>query len=108
MTAIVYQTDLTNPQWELLQEHLPKPKSGPGKPGRPTIDIRQAINGILYLDKTGCQWRMLPREFGNWNSVYYYFKKWRAGSLGKRNGSFEPQGTRATGKKSRAVSRLRG
>lgn len=77
MVATVYQTDLTDSQWELLQDLLPKPKSGPGKRGRPTIDIRQAINGILYLDKTGCQWRMLPREFGNWNSVYYYFKKWR-------------------------------
>ena len=81
MTATIYQTDLTDPQWELLQEHLPKPKSGPGKPGRPTIDIRQAINGILYLNKTGCQWRMLPREFGNWNSVYYYFKKWRTDGI---------------------------
>ena len=81
MTAAVYQTDLTDPQWELLQELLPKPKSGSGKPGRPTIDIRQAINGILYLNKTGCQWRMLPREFGNWNSVYYYFKKWRVDGI---------------------------
>ena len=81
MTAAVYQTDLTDPQWELLQELLPKPKSGSGKPGRPTIDIRQAINGILYLNKTGCQWRMLPRESGNWNSVYYYFKKWRVDGI---------------------------
>ena len=77
MSEAVYPTDLTDSQWELLQELLPKPKSGPGKPGRPTINIRQAINGIMYVDKTGCQWRMLPREFGNWNSVYYYFKKWR-------------------------------
>ena len=59
MSAAVYETDLTDPQWELLKDLLPSPKSGQGKRGRPTIDIRQAINGILYLNKTGCQWRML-------------------------------------------------
>jgi len=35
------------------------------------------INGILYLLKTGCQWRMLPREFGKWTTIYGYFKRWR-------------------------------
>ena len=73
----VYPTDLTDAQWELLKELLPKSKSGPGKPGRPTVNIRQAVNGILYVNKTGCQWRMLPKEFGDWNTVYHYFNNWR-------------------------------
>ncbi|NOT53955.1 MAG: IS5 family transposase [Deltaproteobacteria bacterium] len=46
-------------------------------PGRPPCDWRQMFNGILYLLKSGCQWRMLPREFGQWNTVYSYFKRWR-------------------------------
>ena len=76
-----YSTDLTDSQWEILQELLPKAKSGSGKPGRPTVDVRQAVNGILYLNKTGCQWRLLPKEFGNWNTIYYYFKKWRESDI---------------------------
>lgn len=77
MNTSVYDTDLTEPQWELLKDLVPKPKSGHGRPGRPTINIRQVVNGIIYANKTGCQWRMLPREFGNWNSVYCYFSNWR-------------------------------
>jgi putative transposase len=48
----------------------------PGGPGRPLKDRRQVINGILYVTKTGCQWRMLPKEFGCWNTVYGYFNRW--------------------------------
>jgi len=73
----VYQTNLTDEQWLILEPLIPEPKSGPGKSGRPTIDVRQAINGILYLNKSGCQWRMIPKEFGKWNTIYYYFKNWR-------------------------------
>ena len=35
------------------------------------------MNAILYINKTGCQWRLLPREFGPWQTVYYYFRKWK-------------------------------
>jgi putative transposase len=45
--------------------------------GRPPIDLRQAVNGILYLNKTGCQWRMIPKAFGNWSTIYGHFKQWR-------------------------------
>jgi len=72
-----YQTDVTDTQWELLSALLPKSKSGKGKRGRPSLDRRLVVNGILYVVKTGCQWRMLPHEFGDWNSIYHYFKKWR-------------------------------
>lgn len=39
-------------------------------------DLRMIWNGIFYLVKTGCQWRMLPKEFPKWESVYYYYRKW--------------------------------
>src|SRR2546430_1665073 len=76
-TPRYYPTDLTEAQWELLVSLLPGRRWRPGGPGRPPYDLRRVINGILYLIKTGCQWRMLPREFGKWNTIYGYFKRWR-------------------------------
>jgi len=76
-TTRYYPTDLTEEQWELLVSLLPGRRWRPGGPGRPPYDLRRVINGILYLIKTGCQWRMLPREFGKWNTIYGYFKRWR-------------------------------
>lgn len=54
------------------------------KVGRPRqLSLRQVINAILYILKTGCQWRQLPRDFPSWIAVYYYFDLWR------RNGTWE-------------------
>ena len=75
-----YPTDLTDPQWEILQPLLPPPKWRRGGPGRPPCSRRRVINGTLYVTKTGCQWRMLPPSFGRWKTVYGYFNTWsRAG-----------------------------
>jgi putative transposase len=76
-TTRYYPTDLTEEQGELLASLLPGRRWRPGGPGRPPYDLRLVSNGILYLVKTGCQWRMLPREFGKWNTIYGYFKRWR-------------------------------
>jgi putative transposase len=76
-TTRYYPTDLTEEQWALLRALLPARKWRPGGPGRPPYDWRCVINGIFYLLKTGCQWRMLPREFGKWSTIYAYFKRWR-------------------------------
>jgi putative transposase len=76
-TTRYYPTDLTEEQWALLVSLLPERKWHPGGPGRPPYDLRRVLNGILYLIKTGCQWRMLPREFGHWSTIYAYFKRWR-------------------------------
>jgi putative transposase len=76
-TTRYYPTDLTEEQWQLLLTLLPARKWRPGGPGRPPCDVRGVLNGILYLLKTGCQWRMLPREFGKWTTIYGYFKRWR-------------------------------
>jgi len=71
-----YPTDLTDEQWHLIQPLLPSPKWQLGGPGRPPCSLRRVVNGIVYVTKTGCQWRMLPHEYGRWPSVYGYFNRW--------------------------------
>ncbi len=71
-----YPTDMTDSRWKLIRSLIPKPKSGPGKPGRPASDMRTVVNGIFYANKTGCRWRMLPREFGKWQTVCGFFNNW--------------------------------
>ncbi len=75
---------MTDEQWELLDSLLPERKWKPGGSGRPPIDVRQVLNGILYLNKTGCQWRLLPKDFGHWSTIYGYFKRWRRAGLWAR------------------------
>jgi putative transposase len=77
-------TDLTDGQWSLVERHVPQSKSGPGKRGRPSSDLRRVVNGILYVNKTGCQWRMLPSDFGLWPTVYGYFYRWSRSDVWKR------------------------
>ena len=72
-----YPTDVTDGQWELLQPVLPERTWRSGGPGRPPCAMRRMLNGILYLNKTGCQWRLVPKEFGHWSTIYSYFKRWR-------------------------------
>jgi transposase len=69
----VYPSDLTDEQWAVLEPLIP-----PSRGGRPRrIDLRPIVNGICYRNRAGCQWRMLPKEYGPWETVYYYFAKWR-------------------------------
>ena len=70
-----YPTDLTDEQWAVLKPLLPGPKPG-GRPRK--TDLRQVLNALLYLNRTGCQWRMLPRDFPPWKTVYNYFRAWIA------------------------------
>ena len=72
-----YATDLTDEQWELFQSLLPERKWSPGGPGRPPCAVRRIVNGILSLNKTGCQWRLVPQECGHWSTIYGYCKRWR-------------------------------
>ena len=77
MDGTIYPTDLTDEQWALIKRHIPPSKSGTRKGGRPPTDVRAVINGLMYLARTGCQWRMLPREFGPWPTVHHYYRLWR-------------------------------
>jgi putative transposase len=77
----IYATDLTDSQWEIIQELIPKAKSG----GRPrSLEMRQVINAILYVTVGGIQWRLLPKEYPKWQSVYSYFRTWRKADIWRR------------------------
>ena len=69
-----YTSDLSDQQWETLRELLPLKRQGAGRPI--SIDLRQALNGMLYIVKTGSQWENLPSEFPHYQSVYYHYRKW--------------------------------
>jgi putative transposase len=70
-----YASDLSDKQWNYLVKILPAPKEG--QRGRPLeIDLREVLNAIFYVLRTGCQWYMLPHDFPNFNSVYYHYRKW--------------------------------
>ena len=83
-TACHSPTDVSEAQWEVLQLVLPPSKWRPGGPGRQPRDLRCIINGIFSVNKTGCQWRMLPQEFGPWETVYGYFRRWRRAGVWTR------------------------
>ena len=69
-----YPSDLTDDQWEQIEELIPKPRPG----GRPrAIEMREVVNAIFYLSRTGCQWDMLPHDLPSKSSVYDYFAAWR-------------------------------
>jgi len=69
-----YPTDLSLRQWKLLEPMLPPPELFGRKR---SVDLREIINALCYLARAGCQWRMLPEGFPKWQTVYYYFRKWR-------------------------------
>jgi len=72
-----YPSDLTDEQWQLIRPLLPKRK----KRGRPPLDRRDVINAVLYVVRTGCQWRQLPLDFPKWKSVYNVFWQWRCAGV---------------------------
>ena len=74
MNRKAYPSDLSNEQWARLEPHLPKPQRR-GSPRR--VNLREIVNALLYLSRTGCQWRMLPHDLPAWETVYAYFKQWR-------------------------------
>jgi putative transposase len=69
-----YSTDVTDAEWELIKPYVPEAKPG----GRPVAyPKREILNGIFYLLRTGCAWRLLPHDLPPWRIVYYYFWQWR-------------------------------
>lgn len=76
MSRKPYTTDLTDAQWQALQECLPKATSG--RTGRPRKhDLREVANALLYLLHNGCTWRDLPHDLPPWQNVYDQFRRWR-------------------------------
>lgn len=74
MERMPYPSDVTDDQWRLIKPSIPPPKPG----GRPrTVDMREVINAVLYLNRTGCSWRQLPHDFPPWGTVHYYYRCFR-------------------------------
>lgn len=79
----IYPTDLTDAQWAILEAAVPQ-YAGPGRPR--SVDLRRVVDGLRYLQRTGCQWRLIPREFPKWQTVRYDFDTWaQDGTLGRLN-----------------------
>lgn len=76
-----YSTDLTDGEWRLISGFIPRAKRG----GRPRSTCpRRTVDGILYLVRTGCQWRHLPIDFPPWRTVYGYFVAWQRKGVVRR------------------------
>ena len=69
-----YPSDLTDNQWQVIKNIVDTGR-------KRKHELRGIINAIMYITKTGCQWRMLPNDFAPWQSVYYYFRKWKRDGL---------------------------
>src|SRR5436305_14021687 len=75
MTTHHYPSDLTDAQWALIERHLP-PEPGGGRPRK--TEMRDVLDAILYILRTGCQWRYLPGDFPPRSTVWRYFDRWRS------------------------------
>jgi|SRR5262245_26634183 len=69
-----YSSDLTDAEWQILEPLLPPEK--PGGRNR-KYAMREIINGIQYVLRGGCAWRLLPHDLPHWRSVYEYFRQWK-------------------------------
>jgi putative transposase len=70
---LAYASDLNDYEWTQIESWLGQ-APGPGR--KRTVNLREIMNAILYLNRTGCQWRMLPHDLPSWQHVAYYFYKW--------------------------------
>lgn len=76
-----YSTDLTDAQWKRIQPLVDWQR-------RRKYDLRRDVfDALFYLARTGCQWRMLPREFAPWTTVYYYFRRWKRDLIARLHGA---------------------
>ena len=81
MARRAYPTDLTDAEWRVLEPLIPPAKPG----GRPrSVEIREIVNALRYLLRSGGAWRLLPHEFPPWPTVYAYFRRWQADGTWER------------------------
>ena len=69
-----YPTNVSDSSWQIISKDLDTKRNR-------KYELREIINAILYVVKTGCQWRMLPGDFAPWKTVYYYFSVWKKGEI---------------------------
>lgn len=91
-----YASNLTDKEWILVEPFVKQ-----GKIGRPRkIETRELVNAVLYVIKTGCQWRLLPSDFPNWHTIYDYYRDWKLnGAWDKLHDSLRAQVRLSAGKK---------
>jgi transposase len=78
---MAYVIELTNEQWKLVADLF----DPPGRRGAPSqIPRRQMVNAMLFLARTGCQWRYLPERYGEWGAVWQQWRRWRANGVWER------------------------
>jgi putative transposase len=76
-----YPSDLTDEQWVRIAPFIPSAKPG----GRPRcVNMREILNAIWYVARSGCAWRLIPHDFPAWRTVYGYFRDFRAQGIWKR------------------------
>ena len=68
--------NITNEQWQRIAKFIPEPKAQPGKSGRPPQDPRDVLNGILWILRTGAQWKDLPERYPPKSTCHRYFQLW--------------------------------
>ena len=109
VTRKPYSTDLTDEQWAIVEPLIPPAKHG-GHPRE--VDMREVLNTLFYLNRTGCQWGLLPHDLLPKSTVYQYFRQWRENGTWQRmmdalraqvrwqsNGSRRPAPARSTVKR---------
>ena len=97
MSRTAYPTDLSDAQWARIAPLIPPPKPG----GRPrAVDMREILNAIWYVARSGCAWRLIPHDLPHWRTVYGYFRAFRTASVWKRiHNTLREQVRRACGRK---------
>jgi putative transposase len=79
-SPLKYPSDLIDEEWKIIKKIIDEFE--PYTTGRPrTVDLREILNAIFYLNKTGCQWRYLPNDFPSYKLVNYYYNKWTENNL---------------------------
>jgi putative transposase len=71
---LAYTTDLTDKEWKILKPLLPPDKTG-GRPRK--YPLREVLNGIQYVLRAGCAWRLMPHDLPHWQTAYQAFRAWR-------------------------------
>ncbi len=104
MTRKAYKTDLTDAQWQILEPLVPPPKSG----GHPrTVNMREVVNGIFYVLRTGCGWEMLPHDLPPYSTVYQYFRRWQKTNVWQQmNNALRQQLRQVEGRNSQSSAAL--
>ena len=96
----MYPSDLTDVQWARLEPLLTEPRGERHAGGRPRkYERRRVVDAMLYVVKTGCQWRQLPSNFPPWKTVHEQFRTWRDSGVWERVGTaLREQSRKASGR----------